>query len=145
MNLNDGMPRRDAIRLAGAGLASALAASAANKDPQLVAKKKPEDFRCLKIGLASYSTRKLSVDDTIACCRRVGIRYIALKDVHLKLTSSPEERSAMRKKFSDSGIQIVGCGVIYLKNNEEEIRRAFEYARDIGASVATIGDRKRVG
>src|SRR5258708_4409732 len=50
-----------------------------------------------------------------------------------------EERAATRKKFSDSGIQIVGCGVIYLKNDEDEIRRAFEYARDIGASTAVIG------
>ena len=139
MNLTHRIHRRDAIRLAGAGLAASLNLSAANKDPQLIARKKTEDFHGLKIGLASYSTRKLSVDDTIACCRRAGIQYIALKDAHLKLTSTPEERSSMRKKFSDSGIQIVGCGVIYLKNDEDAIRRAFEYAKDIGASTAVIG------
>ena len=140
MNLPHRIHRRDAIRLAGAGLASALALPAANKDPQLVARKKTGDFHGLKVGMTSYSTRKLSVDETIACCRRAGIQYIALKDVHLKLTSSPEERSTMRKKFSDSGIRIVGCGVIYLRNNnEDEVRRAFEYARDIGAGAAVIG------
>src|SRR2546423_859372 len=105
MNLTHPLHRRDAIRLAGAGLASAYALSAANKDPQLVAKKKTEDFHGLKVGMTSYSTRKLSVDDTIACCRRVGIRYIALKEAHLKLSSTPEERSSTRKKFNDSGIQ----------------------------------------
>jgi inosose dehydratase len=145
MNLTNRIDRRDAIRLAGAGLASTLSLTAANKDPQLVAKKKTEDFHALKVGLASYSTRKLSADDTIACCRRVGIRYIALKDAHLKLNSTPEERSTIRKKFNDSGIQIVGCGVIYLKNDEDEIRHAFQYAQDIGASTAVIGlDRETV-
>jgi len=127
------------MRLAGAGLASALTTTAENKDPQVIAKKRGEDFHGLKVGLASYSTRTLSVDDTIACCRRAGIKYIALKDVHLKLTTTPEERVAMRKKFSDSGIEIIGCGVIYVKNDEDEIRRAFEYTRDIGASTAVIG------
>jgi len=138
MNLKNQIDRRQAI-LAGAGLASALAMGAENKDPQVIAKKRSEDFHGLKVGLASYSTRTLSVDDTIACCRRVGIKYIALKDVHLKLTTTPAERTAMRKKFSDSGIEIIGCGVIYVKNDEAEIRRAFEYTRDIGASTAVIG------
>jgi heterodisulfide reductase subunit A-like polyferredoxin len=114
MKLTHLIRRRDAMRLAGAGLASALALAAENKDPKLVAKKKTEEFHGLKVGMTSYSTRKLSVDETIACCRHAGIQYIALKDVHLKLTSTPEERSTMRKKFADSGIRIVGCGVIGL-------------------------------
>jgi inosose dehydratase len=140
MIVSNRLHRRDAIRLAGASLASAWALPAENRDPAGVAKKKSEEFHGLKVGMTSYSTRKLSVDDTIACCRRVGIQYIALKDVHLKLTSTQEERSSMRKKFADSGIQIVGCGVIYLrKNTEEEVRTAFEYARDIGAKTITIG------
>src|SRR5437868_1411857 len=139
MNLTKRIDRREAIRLAGAGLASTLTMSADIKDPQLVAKKRGEDFHGLKVGLASYSTRTLSVDDTIACCKRAGIKYIALKDVHLKLTSTPAERAATRQKFSDAGIQIVGCGVIYVKADEAEIRRAFEYTKDIGANTAVLG------
>src|SRR5436309_13939364 len=139
MNFTKRIRRREAMRLAGAGLASTLTMSADIKDPQLVAKKRGEDFHGLKVGLASYSTRTLSVDDTIACCKRAGIKYIALKDVHLKLTASKEERAAVRKKFTDAGIEITGCGVIYVKNDEAEIRRAFEYAKDIGASTAVMG------
>src|SRR5260370_10312627 len=139
MYLRRRIHRSEGLGLAGAGVASALAGAGANTDPQLIAKKKTLDFDGLKVGMTSYSTRKLSVDETIACCRSVGIQYIALKDAHLKLTSTAEQRAATRKKFSDSGIQIVGCGVIYLKNDEDEIRRAFEYARDIGASTAGIG------
>src|SRR5689334_25338353 len=100
MSLSYTIHRREAMRLAGAGLASTLILPAANTDPQLIAKKSPEEFHGLKVGITSYSTRKLSVDDTIACCRRAGIQYIALKDAHLKLTSTAEERSTMRRKFS---------------------------------------------
>ena len=139
MNLTTRIDRRVALQIAGASLAGALKTQAENKDPQLVAKKRTEEFHGLKIGLASYSTRNLSVDDTIACCRRTGVKHIALKEAHLKLTSTAEERAAVRKKFSDAGIEIVGCGVIYVKNDEAEIRRAFEYARDIGARTAVLG------
>src|SRR5262245_18895891 len=118
MNLITRMDRREAIRLAGAGLVTSLAMGAETGDPQAVAKKPSPDFHGLMIGLASYSTRLLSVDDTIACCRHAGIKHIALKDAHLKLTSTPAERTTVRKKFENSGIAIVGCGVIYVKNDE---------------------------
>jgi inosose dehydratase len=140
MNLTDRVNRRKLLGLAASGLASPLAAAGAEmKDPKRIAKKPAEDFKGLKVGLASYSTRTLSVEDTIACCKRVGIKYIALKDVHLKLTASKEERAAVRKKFADAGIQIVGCGVIYLGNDEPEIARALEYTTDIGAKTAVVG------
>src|SRR5439155_23749940 len=139
MNLSHPIHRREALRLAGAGVASALAGPGANTDPQLIAKKKTADFHGLKVGMTSYSTRKLAVDDTIACCRTVGIQHIALKDAHLKLISTAEERAHVRMKFKDAGIQIVGCGVIYLKNDEDQIRRAFEYAWYLGADTVVIG------
>ena len=139
MNLTNRIDRREAIRLAGAGLVSSLASGAETQDPALVARKRGPEFHGLMIGLASYSTRMLSVDDTIAVCQRTGIKHIALKDAHLKLTSTPAERAAVRKKFSDAGVAIVGCGVIYVKNDEAEIRRAFQYAKDIGAATAVMG------
>jgi sugar phosphate isomerase/epimerase len=139
MNLNQQMNRRDAMRVAGAGLASTLSLAGESKDPQAIVKKRTEDFHGLKIGLASYSTRNLSVEDTLVCCQRAGVKHIALKDAHLKLTTTKEERATVRKKFSDAGIDIVGCGVIYVKNDEAEIRRALEYTKDIGASTAVLG------
>ena len=102
MNLTDRVNRRKLLGLAASGLASPLAAAGAEmKDPKLAAKKPAEDFKGLKVGLASYSTRTLSVEDTIACCKRVGIKYIALKDVHLKLTASKEERAAVRAHWTE--------------------------------------------
>src|SRR5207244_1502146 len=47
-----------------------------------------------------------------------------------------EQRHEARKKIEDAGLTIMGAGVIYFKNNPEEIRNVFEYAKDTG--VPTI-------
>jgi len=133
-----GLTRREALGAAAASLFAAGAAAQAGRDPKLAARRPAPDFHGLKVGLASYSTRELSVDETIACCRRVAIRYITIKDIHLKMSSTPDERQAFRNKFREAGIEIVGGGVIYLKT-EAEVRPAFEYVRDLGANTAVIG------
>ncbi len=128
--------RRGLLRLAAMGVAARLGAE--EKDLTSVSKRVGREFGGLKVGLASYSCRKLGVDDTIAICRRAGIGHIALKSAHLPLSSSREQRLALREKFRDAGIVIEGCGVIYLKA-EDAIRPAFEYVRDLGANTAVIG------
>jgi sugar phosphate isomerase/epimerase len=89
----------------------------------------------LKLGLTTYSTRELSLDQTIALMQRLALRYISLKDFHLALDSSKDERRAVARKLKDSGLTLLGCGVISM-SSEAEMRRAFEYARDLG--VATM-------
>jgi sugar phosphate isomerase/epimerase len=37
-----------------------------------------------------------------------------------------------------SGLTLLGCGVIYLRNTEAEIRRAFDYVKDLGAPTAVV-------
>jgi sugar phosphate isomerase/epimerase len=86
----------------------------------------------LKVGVASYSLRKFSLDKAIEMTRRLGVRYITLKDMHLPLASSTEQRREAAKKIADAGLILMGCGVISLTNDEGEIRRAFEYAKEAG-------------
>jgi inosose dehydratase len=85
--------------------------------------------RRLKVGLASYSLRKFSLDQAIDMCRAMGVRYITLKDVHLPMTGAPEETKAAVAKVRAAGIELMGGGVIYMKNDEAAVRRAFEYAK----------------
>ena len=116
--------------LAGAGVLATL------NVPQhaQAAVSKPERDPChgLKLGLTSYTLRKFSLEQAIAMTLNAGVKYISLKDVHLPLTSSTEERKQARNKIEAAGLQLMGGGVIYLKNNEPEIRNAFEYAKDAG-------------
>lgn len=87
----------------------------------------------LKLGLASYSLRKLSVDQLIEACGKLELNYLTLKEMHL-----PREPKALQDavaKFKAANITIMGAGVIYMKNEPEKVRKDFEYARDAGVPL----------
>jgi inosose dehydratase len=124
--------------------AAALTAACSAIRPQDVAAAlNPSDddkqFRGLRVGIASYSLRAFPLAEALQDIRRVGVRYVSLKDIHLPLTSTPEERRQARKQAEDLGLSITSCGVIYLKNDEAQMHQAFDYVRDLGASVAVVG------
>jgi inosose dehydratase len=92
----------------------------------------PSDpWRGLKVGIATYSFRKLPLDACIKGIQRVDLHYCSIKDAHLALTSTQEQRKEVGKQFRDAGITPLSCGNITIKN-EAMARQAFEYARDIG-------------
>jgi len=95
-----------------------------------------DPFDGLKVGITSYTLRQFTLEQAIAMTKQAGVKYISLKEVHLPLKSSREERMAARKQIEQAGLILMGGGVIYMKKNEAEIRNDFEYARDAG--MATI-------
>src|SRR5712692_2574474 len=88
--------------------------------------------RRLKVGLASYTLRKFSLDQAVDMCRAMDVHYITLKDVHLPMTATPDEIKAAVGKLDAAGIKLMGGGVIYMKNDEAAVRKAFEYAKTAG-------------
>jgi len=117
--------RRQFIRAAGAGVAASIVG---NSDAGAAAGQR------LKLGMASYTFRKIGLDDTIAMTKRLGLDYIAFKDFHLAMDSTEAEIRAVAKKVRDAGLDLYGCGVVYM-NNEAEINRAFDYAKAAGMRV----------
>ena len=91
-----------------------------------------DPWRGLKVGVASYTLRKMPLDAAIKAIQRVGLQYVSIKDFHLSLKSSAEERRAVAKKFKDAGITPLSCGNISMQNDETNIREAFQYAKDAG-------------
>lgn len=94
------------------------------------------DWQDFKVGIASYSFRKLSLEDTIKALKRLDLHYISIKDFHLPLNSSIAERHAAMQKLKDAGITALSCGNITMQNDESNIRQAFQYAKD--CSMPTI-------
>lgn len=90
--------------------------------------------RLFELGLASYSLRKFDLDQTLEMTKRVGLKYIAFKDFHLPLDSSPEKISEVVEKVRRAGLELYGGGVIYM-NSEAEVHRAFDYAKAAGMKV----------
>jgi inosose dehydratase len=85
-----------------------------------------------KLGLASYTMRKFTLDQTLDFCKELGIAHINFKDVHLPMTDPPEAVDAALKKVAAAGLTVMGGGTITLKNDEAQVRKAFEYARRAG-------------
>jgi len=88
--------------------------------------------RKLRLGVASYSLRKFTLDQALDMCREMGASCITLKDMHLPRTDSAEALVAARRKIEAAGITLMGGGVIYMKNDEAQVRKDFEYARTAG-------------
>ncbi|MBP6822664.1 MAG: TIM barrel protein [Acidobacteria bacterium] len=127
--------RRDWLKLSAlsaaalpfAGLPEFAAAQTAATDP----------WRGLKIGVATYTFREWPIEETIKGLQRAGVKYISIKNVknHIDLSHTPEERKARAKMFRDAGMIPLSVGNVGMKNDEADVRRAFEYARDIGVTT----------
>jgi inosose dehydratase len=130
------LSRRSFVRLGVSTAALAplagLAARAGAASPESGAS---DPWRGLKVGIASYTFSRLPLEATIEAIRRVGVNYVSIKDAHLPLKSTAEQRKAVAKQFKDAGITPLSCGNISMSNKEDEIRNAFEYARDAGIPV----------
>jgi sugar phosphate isomerase/epimerase len=132
--MNKNKSRRTFIKLTGLG----LTAGYLNIIPQPFSKEifaRPADSKNqLTFGLASYSFRNFSLTETIKMAKRLELKKLSLKDMHLPLNSSKEEIKKAIAEVNNSGLEVYGAGVIYMKN-EEEVNKAFEYAKAAGIKV----------
>ena len=87
-----------------------------------------ENASDLTLGLASYSTRNYTLDETLTMAKRLNIEQIALKSMHMPLESSEEEIRSIVEKVDKAGLHLYGAGVVYMKS-EEEVENAFRYAK----------------
>ncbi|MBN2376252.1 MAG: sugar phosphate isomerase/epimerase [Sedimentisphaerales bacterium] len=128
--------RRQFLKFSGLSAAAAIATAgcsgAANQSQNsLPTPSEKRKLNRLKLGLASYTTRKLSLDQTIKIAQRTQLKYLALKDFHLPMDSSAEQCAAVAQKVKDADLILYGGGVIYMKT-EAEVNRAFDYAQAAG-------------
>jgi inosose dehydratase len=118
-----------------AGLVGSLAWGGAGSARNLIAAvTKPERplFDGLKLGMASYTFRKFSLDQAIDMSKQAGAVSISLKDVHLPYKTTQAQREEARRKVETAGLFLASGGVIAMKNNESEIRDLFQYAKEAG-------------
>src|SRR6476469_3606462 len=97
-------------------MASATAAAADQADP----------WRGLKVCVATYSLRDLPIEKAIEGVKRVGLKYVSIKNVknHVDLSHSSDERKERAAMFRDAGLTILSVGNISMRSGEPEIRKA---------------------
>lgn len=99
----------------------------------------PEDPG-VKLGVASYTFREFSRALCIRNMRQVPTRLLTIKEFHALYRSTPEELDKARQDFSRAGLQLTGGGTVYMqKDDDDDIRRYFEYARRLGMPMMNIG------
>jgi inosose dehydratase len=120
--------RRNFLRLSAASLAASQTPSlfAANLSASPTNRATP-----FQLGIASYTFREFSLEETIAMTKKLDIKNLCLKSMHLPLDATPTEISSNVAKVQSAGINLYGGGVIYMKS-VEEVDRAFAYARNAG-------------
>jgi sugar phosphate isomerase/epimerase len=125
--------RRELVKAAALASATLPFARTGLAPPGAAAREAASDpWRGFKVGVASYTLRKLDLEAAIAAIRRIGLRYVSIKDFHLPMASSAEQRRAVARRFEAAGITPLSCGNVTMQNDAADVRRAFEYARDTG-------------
>ena len=124
--------RREFLKWAGLGTAgSVLPVSGVVPTVSLAAAPAAPRQRPLQLALASYTTRKFDLDQTLKMTQRVGLSGICLKSFHLPLEASPEAIAAAAEKVKQAELDLYGCGVVTM-GNEAQVNQAFEYAKAAG-------------
>lgn len=125
--------RRNFLRLSGAGLLATQAPSVFAGNiagyKKLQSKSVPFQF-----GIASYTLREFSLEESIIMTQRLDIPNLCLKSMHLPLELTPEELKSEAAKVKAAGINLYGGGVIYMKTLED-VDQAFAYAKNAGLSI----------
>ncbi|MGB8317252.1 MAG: sugar phosphate isomerase/epimerase [Ignavibacteriaceae bacterium] len=126
--------RRNFIKLTGIGLAASSIKGLAYPISKNIFKmnvKKPE---MLNLGLTSYTFRNFSLEEVIQMTKRLDLKRLSLKDMHLPLNSTKDQIQNAVNKINTAGLELYGAGVIYM-TNQEEVNRAFEYAKEAGIEI----------
>lgn len=109
-----------------------FSASFFSANAQLIkGKRGSEDFN---IGIAGYTYRNYSIDETLAFLKSLDIKYLSVKDWWLPLDSTVEEMDAFKEKCASYGVEGYILGPIYM-HSEAEVERAFAYAERYGSKM----------
>lgn len=120
--------RRKFIKSAGIGIALGAYSATLESFGTEIPGTADEGTERLKLGLASFTFMKFSLDKAIEMTNKIGLKYIALKSFHLPMDSTKNQIQAAAAKVRTSGLNLYGCSVVVL-NNGNEVNQAFEYAK----------------
>jgi sugar phosphate isomerase/epimerase len=124
--------RRQFLKLAGAGVIAAGASKLYAPPVMTVAADKK--INTFSIGMAGYTFREFSIEQTISMMNRVGVKNLSLKDFHMPMNGTKEQINAVIEKFKNGGINVYTVGVVYMTTNDA-VDQAFEYAKMAGVKM----------
>lgn len=125
--------RRDFLKLAG--LTTAVGSIPLSTVLSMNEREKTGNFEIpFSLGMASYTFRAFTLDQALEMTKRLDLKRITLKDMHMPLTSTDEQIKVVLEKMKNAGVELSSCGVVYM-TTEEEVHRAFSYAKSAGLKM----------
>jgi sugar phosphate isomerase/epimerase len=95
----------------------------------------------IRLGLASYTFRNFTRAQMIGFMRELGINQLNAKDVKDHLPMDPAGEAAALADYKAAGIEVHAAGVVsFTKDDDDDIRAKFEYAKRAGLKVLVAGD-----
>ena len=86
------------------------------------------------LSCADWTFHLFDIDTALQTLQKCDIHHLCIKDFHLPLDATEEQIKAFHAKCAEYGVTGYGVGPIY-QNTEEEVDKAFEYTRKVGAKV----------
>jgi sugar phosphate isomerase/epimerase len=135
--------RRGFLR-SGAVAAAVAATSASVFAPRSFSQPKQDTLKPspIKLGMCSYTFREFDRAHVIEWMKELKVTNLNAKDVkdHLPMTP-PEATQAAVADYTAAGIKLTAIGAVYFpKDEDDDIRTKFDYAKRAGVKVIVAGD-----
>lgn len=88
----------------------------------------------MKLGLQSYSLRKMNYEKALETISKLGIDYVEAYPRHLPINEDINKVRSLHEKYN---LRLIAHGVNHLSKNEKELDAIFDFARKAGIEVIT--------
>jgi sugar phosphate isomerase/epimerase len=126
----------------GSGALAAAAYATSSVMPAVALAAPPGDTASpVNLGLCSYTFRNFDRTHLIGFMKQLNVLALNAKDVKDHLPMDPAEEAKALDDYHAAGIQLHAIGTVYFpKDEDDDIRSKFEYAKRAGVSVIVAGD-----
>lgn len=95
----------------------------------------------IRLGMASYTFRNFSRAQVIAWMKQLNLTGLNAKDTKDHLPMDPAAEAQALSDYEAAGIRLHAAGTVYFpKDEDDDIRSKFEYAKRAGIKVIVAGD-----
>jgi sugar phosphate isomerase/epimerase len=95
----------------------------------------------IRLGLASYTFRNFTRAQVIGYMKQLSLAGLNAKDAKDHLPMAADEEAKAVADYAAAGVQLHAAGTVYFpKDEDDDIRSKFEYAKRAGIKVIVAGD-----
>lgn len=87
-----------------------------------------------RLGVAGFSFRKKTLDESLAIMQRADVHCLCVKDFHLRYDADDATISAFREKCAKAGVEPYALGPLYTET-AEAVRAYFAFAKRMGVKL----------